>query len=913
MSVLNTEDVLDLEAAGPARHEDSPASEHPGGAEAWRSPLARGQVHVASAQWLAGGGNLVFALAAARALAPAEFAELGAFLGGYVLLHLPAAGVGAGAALSPAGLGERRRRLGLFGLAVGVVLALASPMLAGALAMPTATLLALAAAAPGASLLGLERGARFGTGGHSRVAAGLVTEPAGRILLGVGAAVALGATGAAFAVTAAGYLSLLVTRGALRPAHDLVDDADAPRARSGRTATTITFVLFAVLQQQDLLVAKARLAPDAAGAFAMLSTAGGAVAFATATVPLALLGLAGRSPRADRLAVWLTAAVGAGATLVALAAGRPLLTAMFGDGFEESAALFPAYVAAMGLLGLGRVLAARRCATGHHRRVAVLTVATIGLHLGLLALLGTSPSGIVVATLAATATGTTALALHPGAVRRAGAALAWAPARDLRLLGLLTVAAAAVRLVSVRGLWVDEAITVTQAWMPFGELLDQLRATDVHPPLHHASIWVLVRLLGDAEWVVRLPSVVAGAALVPVAHGLAQELYGRRTAMIAAILAAIAPFLVWYSQEARMYSLFVLLTTAALWAQVRAIRGGGRWAWAAWALLNAAMLWTQWFGVVPLLAGQLVLVGVVVHRWSDRDERRRLLLGWATSMLVLGVLVAPLVPFGLDQLEAYSGRRAAGVASTAPAQAGAAASGIAQDISIYAIGANAIWAVLGYHADGVMIGLAALWPLLLLLGLASLGRGRSRATTALLVCIALPTALFVLAGSFKRDLFELRYFAFVVPLVLILVARTITRVFARSRGQWAAAGVAALLLLGALVDQQLNGANPRRYDFEGALAQVRDGARPGDVVLYEPDYLADVVHYYAPDVEARSIDARRTVDDDGRTWVVATTRVANQRVTSGRVGEALADLENAGWRVVDETEVPNVRVWELIR
>ena len=69
-----------------------------------------------------------------------------------------------------------------------------------------------------------------------------------------------------------------------------------------------------------------------------------------------------------------------------------------------------------------------------------------------------------------------------------------------------------------RGLWVDEAISVDQAQMPFGQMLDDMATTDVHPPLHHAVLWVTVRLFGTSELAVRLPSLLAGVALVPVMY-----------------------------------------------------------------------------------------------------------------------------------------------------------------------------------------------------------------------------------------------------------------------------------------------------------------------------------------------------------------------------------------------------------
>ena len=67
--------------------------------------------------------------------------------------------------------------------------------------------------------------------------------------------------------------------------------------------------------------------------------------------------------------------------------------------------------------------------------------------------------------------------------------------------------------------------------MPFGQMLADMRTTDVHPPLHHAVLWVTVRLFGTSEVAVRLPSLLAGVALVPVMFWVGRTLYDRRTGL----------------------------------------------------------------------------------------------------------------------------------------------------------------------------------------------------------------------------------------------------------------------------------------------------------------------------------------------------------------------------------------------
>ena len=879
----------------------------------WTRPAAplvaagRAQAVVVVGQLLAGLGNLAFVAVAARILPSRGFAELAAFVALLTALHLPGAGLAAAGALR----GQRRGRLARQalggGVAVGALLAVAAGPVAGALGLPAGYVLALAGAAPAAGLLGLRRGMAYGARDERAVVSSLLAEPAARLGLGIGLAVTVGPLGAAWGAVAGGWLALAVL-GRPAPAHRYRED----HARSASTAAAVAFVALALLQHQDLVVAQRLLTPAAAAQVAALSALGGLVAFATATLPMVLLPRAqAGEPHALGVALAAAAAVAFGAVAAASLAGEAMVRMVVGPDYVMVTSLLPAYLGAMGALGVARVLAAHRVARGEGRRVAWWVGCVVAGHVVGLAAFARTPGQVVAVSAVSLTSALGGLAWpaawdhQPGHRWLSARLRAFAAAPDAVWLAALTGAAVLIRLATDRSLWIDEAVSLQQAQMPLGEMLANLRATDVHPPLHHLVLWVSVRVLGTAEWAVRLPSVLFGAALIPALHGAALQLFDRRTARVAALLAVPAPFLVWYSQEARMYALFMLLGVLGVWAQAAALATGRPRAFVAWGLASGALLWTQWFAVLPLLVQHAAAALQVLQRRRE-EGARRLLLGWLGAAGISGLVVAPLAPFVLEQLAAYS-ERGAGLAL--PASAGADASTVATGLSPYALIANALWAVGGYHSDDVMLRLGALWPLALLAALLLLGRRLAWSSRFLVAVAAVPAgALFAIAHT-KRDLFELRYFVLAVPLALILVARATTTL---ARGRTALVALAGCLLVVsgiALVDQQLNGTNPRLYDFRGAVDEIDDTARPGDTLVFAPDYLDGVLGYYAPDLEATALG--RLPDDagEGQVYVLVVDRFLTP-TGAGQVGDLLAQLEEQRG-APERMEAPNIVIWRF--
>jgi 4-amino-4-deoxy-L-arabinose transferase-like glycosyltransferase len=884
------------------------------------------QATAMSGQIVAGVGNLGFALAAGRILPPGEFAMLAAFLAVYLLVHVPSASLGAGAALEPSRADSVARRLAGVGAAAGVVLMVLAAPVGGALNLTLPMVVALAFALPAAGALGLRRGALYGTAQTATVATSLAAEPLVRLGLGVPLLILVGPVGGAVAVVAGGWAGLALTRGA----SSVAASGSTPGAGiSRRTAfTAATFFAFALVANQDLLVANAVLSPADAGAFAVLSVIGSAVAFGTATIPMVLLPAAGghADTAPTRLALGLTAVIGVVSVLLGATLTSVVIGTAFGTEHLHVGHLLAPYLGAMALLALARVLAAHHCANGRGRTVAVVVGAVVIGHLATLVMLTRAPGTVVAATLVATAVACLAMFAVPsidratrddlaGRVRRSTTLLSDLSRRpDVALVVAATSVAVVLRLLLTRGLWVDEAISVAQAQLSLSRMIEELRWSDVHPPLHHLVLWITVRLGGTGELMVRLPSILAGAALVPVVYLLGRDLYGRHTARIAAFAAALAPFLVWYSQEARMYSLFMLAATAAVLGQVRVMRSGSAADWVLYSVATIAMAWTQYFAIIPMAVQQAAFLGFIWHRRREPNARR-LTRAWVISVVAIVLAVAPIAPIAFDQFENYLERSSGlGDLSVAPAGHGPVDTSSAHaELSVYSVVANGVWAMWGYHADGVMIQIAALWPLGMLAALAVLGQGRSRDTTLLVALIAVPAITLFVAGTFKRDLFELRYFSGAVPLAVLLAARVATRLSATTAARTVLGGVLLLTLSIGLLDQQLNGTNPRRYDFDGALNSVHATWEPGDVLLYEPLYLSELVDYYGAGLDSRPIGdlASPSVARASTVYVLVTERVINEQETAARIGDALARLQQEGRDVVGRVDHPNVTVWEL--
>ena len=230
------------------------------------------------------------------------------------------------------------------------------------------------------------------------------------------------------------------------------------------------------------------------------------------------------------------------------------------------------------------------------------------------------------------------------------------------LLGIL-VLAAGLRFyrLDAQSLWNDEGNSARIAERPLNLILEGAEG-DIHPPGYYILLHYWRALFGQSEYALRSLSAVAGVGLVSFTYLLGHQAFGQATGLGAAFLAALAPLGVYYSQEARMYTLLGLFAAASTYLLLRVLAGPGRRpsgllsppapsrrlpAMVAYVLVATAGLYVQYaFGLVMLAHSAIFFVWWIVA-CRRAPDRWRWLLAWIGAQVGILLLYLPWIRIAL--------------------------------------------------------------------------------------------------------------------------------------------------------------------------------------------------------------------------------------------------------------------------
>ena len=379
------------------------------------------------------------------------------------------------------------------------------------------------------------------------------------------------------------------------------------------------------------------------------------------------------------------------------------------------------------------------------------------------------------------------------------------------LLAGITLLAFALRFYKLGewSFWIDEIFTINHTQAHYSSLALILRNIPPH------TNWVPVSLLlasgvtnvwGISEWSVRLVPAIIGVLSISVLYLFSKKIFGTRVALISALLLAVSPWHILWSQNGRFYTalmLFYTLTLAAFYFGLEHNRP--RYLIAALPLFYLALSERMIAGfIAPVIAAYLILVSILPFVKPPGLNRKNLF-----------ILFIPVIAGLLIEVHSLSTRGYSRFFGDSSSFVGNPIDSPVRILILIFFSLGLPVVVLSLFAGGWLV-----WQ-------------RSRAALFFLVSATVPIILLI--GISPWVFVVERYALITLPAWLIITAVALERLAAwlPQQGRWLGVAVLALLLADAagahLMYYQLNNGN--RPDWRGAFAYVQAHKAPDDLIV----------------------------------------------------------------------------------
>jgi mannosyltransferase len=392
------------------------------------------------------------------------------------------------------------------------------------------------------------------------------------------------------------------------------------------------------------------------------------------------------------------------------------------------------------------------------------------------------------------------------------------PRVAIPLLLAITAAGAALRFLHLadKSFWLDEGVSVTLARLDLANLLHILWRREANMALYYGLLRVWLNF-GSGDYFVRALSALLSVAAIPVLYRLGKRLFSSTTGIVAAALFSVHAWQVRYAQEARSYSLYVLLTALSSLFFLTAVEEPTRRRWAGYVTFSLLAIYSHFFSVLVVVAQWTAFYFMQADESVQAEFRRRL--------KIIGLLFLPLAVFivsrGTGPLSWIS---RPGFAELHRFVLDLAGNG-GDPLVIFYLGCCVVALASGGWARGRRLSLES-WRYLFLLS-----------------WLFVPVAI-TLVFSLIRPVFLPRYLlTCVAPLVLLAAAG-----LARLRARWLAMIVLVLMVaLSVRGTWAYYGADfdLAREDWRGATAYIVQNSRQGDGILFHSAQARMPFEYYA--------------------------------------------------------------------
>ncbi len=404
-----------------------------------------------------------------------------------------------------------------------------------------------------------------------------------------------------------------------------------------------------------------------------------------------------------------------------------------------------------------------------------------------------------------------------------------------------------------QSLWFDEVKSVGRA----SQSLDVIFTSYAQRLVHHVLLhWSL--LLGDSEFWIRLHAAILGTAFLFVLYMSARELLGHRVAVVAALLAALSPFHIWYSQEARNYSDLMLLSLLSTYFLIRALRTSRGLYSVAYGIALLLTVASHRVGLSAVAFHMVAVAGVWLWRRPTIASLVPpvLAMSVATGYVAIGVWTR--YGTAAEILNTQVGFPKPSTMLSLPYTLFAFSAGFSMGPSVSELHWDPTLSAVVPHLPMVLL-LAAIFGGVTLLGLVRLAVAPAK-LLFLAAYLVIPIAIAYLISEVSDFTYNVRYASVAVPAYYMILARGLVVGRKKTLG-WALTAAVLVVFLTSLANYYFEPAYWKE-DMRSAAQFIRSQEGSGDVIISVGNTLP-FEYYYRGEQPIRSVGYPATRSEEG--------------------------------------------------
>jgi len=375
-------------------------------------------------------------------------------------------------------------------------------------------------------------------------------------------------------------------------------------------------------------------------------------------------------------------------------------------------------------------------------------------------------------------------------------------------------------LFSKQSLRLDESQSLWQTSHSIPKII-QLIASDVHVPLYHLMLHAWQIVFGNDVSTARILSLIFFLLSIPTIYFLGKISYGQKAGLYAALLLTVSPFMNWYGNEIRMYSLLVFITLIHQYYFIRIFRQRDAAAWIGFAITAFFGIFTHYFFFL-MLATDALFFFFNRNAFAPGSFRR-----FAYICGGLAVAFLPWVAYVL-----HLGQ----IGNSTPLLIAPSTVDIFNTFFQF---------LLGFQTDHLNTILVSLWPLTVLLGFLALRKDRRiQPVTFYFICgFLIPNVIAFIVSLLLSPVYLSRYLIFTMPMMYLLICWLLST-YPRMLSNVLKLVLVAAMITTLVVEAQ-SALTPVKENYREATQYLEAHATASDVIVVSaPFTIYPVIYYY---------------------------------------------------------------------